>query len=291
MKVKSDFLVKPHTDVRLSHWPTAPKHHKGKHHNDDETADNTADLAALQEVLYASQQRALLIVLQGMDTAGKDGTVRHIFSGVNPAGCNVASFKVPTSLERRHDFLWRCHQKVPALGEIAIFNRSHYEDVLSPVVHGLVTHKQAKQRMVQINDFERMLLENGTTVLKFFLHISQDEQTARLQARLDEPDKNWKLEAGDFHERRYWDDYTETYERILSNTSTSDAPWFVIPADNKPARNVMISSILVDAMRGMKLHYPKPAFEAKGIQLTELKPKAAEKLVERRVAAAGGDSH
>jgi PPK2 family polyphosphate:nucleotide phosphotransferase len=230
-------------------------------------AKHRDQLDNLQEVFYASQQKALLIVLQGMDTAGKDGTIRHIFSGVNPQGCNVTSFKVPTPLEARHDFLWRAHAAVPPRGMIGIFNRSHYEDVLSPRVHKLISDKVARQRLDDINEFEDMLTDNNVVILKFFLHISNEEQTRRLQSRIDTPDKHWKLSEADFHEREFWPRYQDAYDGILSATSRKHAPWFVIPSDHKLYRNVAISQIIVDAMQGLKLQYPAPTFDASQIKL------------------------
>ena len=181
-------------------------------------------LADLQDVFYAGQQKALLIVLQGMDTAGKDGTISHIFSGVNPQGCDVAAFKVPTPLEARHDFLWRVHAQVPPRGMIGIFNRSHYEDVLSPRVHKLISAKRHARRLDDINEFESMLADNDVVILKFFLHISRDEQTRRLQSRIDDPHKHWKLSEADFHERKFWPQYTAAYEDILRPPATSTPP-------------------------------------------------------------------
>ncbi len=267
MKLKSPWLVKPHTKVRLRDCRTSVK--------DDLTPEKAAAvltahrerLAKLQEVLYASQEQAVLIVLQGMDTAGKDGTISHIFSGVNPQGCDVASFKVPTPLEARHDFLWRCHAAVPARGMIVVFNRSHYEDVLSPRVHKLMTAKTARRHMDDINQFESMLVDNGTVVLKFFLHISEDEQKKRLQARLDDPAKHWKFSAADLAERKFWSEYQEAYEDVLAHTSQKHAPWFVIPSDHKHFRNLTISGILVDALDGLKLKYPKPTVDVSTIKL------------------------
>ncbi len=224
-------------------------------------------IVSMQEVLYAGSERGVLIVLQGMDTAGKDGTIRHIFDGVNPQGCNVTPFKVPTPIEARHDFLWRCHAAVPQRGMIGIFNRSHYEDVLSPRVHGLMKDKTAHQHMQQINDFESMLVDNGICVLKFFLNISHDEQRRRLQARIDAPDKHWKLSAGDFAERKFWDKYLASYEEIFERTSQKHAPWFVIPADHKWYRNVAISGILANALEGMKLKYPKATIDVSTLKL------------------------
>ncbi len=233
----------------------------GSYKNKDEgkaalKASNKA-LRKLQEVLYAGSTNSLLIVLQGMDTAGKDGTIRGIFDGVNPQGCNVASFKVPTPLELKHDFLWRVHPFAPARGMIGIFNRSHYEDVLAPVVHGSITAKIAKQRMQSIVDFETLLTNSGTTILKFFLHISSDEQGKRLRDRINDPDKHWKLSAGDFAERKFWPRYQQAYDDIFEHTSTKSAPWYIIPADHKWHRNAAISTIVVDALKHLKLDYPK----------------------------------
>jgi PPK2 family polyphosphate:nucleotide phosphotransferase len=286
MKLKSPFLVKPHSKVRLSDHPTVA--HPG--FRDEDAAKSILDkhrkqLAELQEVLYASQAKAILIVLQGMDTAGKDGTISHIFSGVNPQGCNVASFKVPTPLEARHDFLWRCHLEVPARGMIGIFNRSHYEDVLSPYVHGLTSAKTARRRMDDITEWESTLADQDVVILKFFLHISHAEQTRRLQERIDMPDKRWKLSPADFEERKFWDKYSEAYEDILRRTSRKHAPWFIIPADHKWFRNVAISQILVDAMQGLKLKYPEPTFNPKGIDLAEESPAAAAKQAKMQVNA------
>lgn len=267
MKLKSRWLIAPHRKVSLAEID--PSFHKGLSEGAAKIAleRHRKSVAGLQELLYASQKRSVLIVLQGMDTAGKDGTISHIFSGVNPQGCDVASFKVPTPLEGRHDFLWRCHEKAPAKGMIAIFNRSHYEQVLSPRVHKTIDAKTAHANMEQIVDFESMLAENGTLILKFFLHISRKEQKARLQSRIDTPDKRWKLSDADLKERAYWDDYTAAYEDILSRTSRKHAPWFVIPADRKWFRNDAISRILVDALSGLKLTYPEPTVDVSKIKL------------------------
>jgi PPK2 family polyphosphate:nucleotide phosphotransferase len=267
MKIKSPWLVKPHTKVRLADCVTSAK---------DDLAPEAAvavltahrdRLAKLQEVLYAGQTHSVLIVLQGMDTAGKDGTISHIFSGVNPQGCNVASFKTPTSLEARHDFLWRCHAQTPPSGMIVVFNRSHYEDVLFPRVHKQITPKEARRHMDEINDFESMLAANNTLILKFFLHISEDEQKKRLQARLDNPDKHWKFSAADLAERAFWPQYQAAYEDVLTHTSKKHAPWFVIPADHKSFRNLAISGIIADALDGLKLKYPKPTVDVSKIKL------------------------
>ena len=283
MKLKSPFLIKPHARVRLSHLSTSA--HPGiadKDAADLVVAKHRTQLDDLQNLFYASQSRALLIVLQGMDTAGKDGTIRHIFSGVNPQGCQVASFKVPTPLEARHDFLWRCQAQVPPRGIIGVFNRSHYEDVLSPRVHGLLDAKTVRRRLDDINAWERTLTDNNVVILKFFLNISYAEQTSRLQARIDTPDKHWKLSPADFAERRFWPKYQSAYEDILTCTSHKHAPWFVIPSDNKWFRNVAISQILVDAMKSLKLKYPKPTFDPTGLKLTDETADSAEKKVKAR---------
>ncbi len=210
-----------------------------------ETKALVLKLDPLQERLYAEGKRALLIVLQAMDTGGKDGVVRHVMRGINPQGCVVTSFKVPTPEERAHDFLWRVHRAVPAKGLIGVFNRSHYEDVLVTRVHGLISKQEAERRFREINDFERMLVDNGTTVLKFALSISKDEQRRRLQARLDDPDKRWKSNPEDMKERRYWSQYQTAYADAISATSTGHAPWYVIPANHKWYRNYLVAKIVV----------------------------------------------
>ena len=220
-----------------------------------------------QEVLYAGAQKGLLIVLQGMDTSGKDGTIRSIFDGINPQGCNVTSFKVPTATEAKHDFLWRVHNAAPARGMIGIFNRSHYEDVLAPRVHDIIDGKTAKRRLAQIADFEAMLSANGIVIRKFFLHISFEEQARRLQARIDDPEKHWKLSEGDFAERKLWGEYQKAYDELLAATSTEDAPWYVIPADHKWHRNVAISSVIAETLQSMDLAYPKPTIDVKKLEI------------------------
>ncbi|HEY4358308.1 MAG TPA: PPK2 family polyphosphate kinase [Acidobacteriaceae bacterium] len=283
MKLKSPFLVKPHDKVRLSQLSTT-EHGEFR---DEAAATAVLDkhrrqLTELQEVFYASQSKALLIVLQGMDTAGKDGAVGHIFSGINPQGCQVASFKVPTPIEARHDFLWRCQAQTPPRGMIGIFNRSHYEDVLSPVVHGFMSPKVARRHMDDINAWEKTLVDNDVVILKFFLHISHAEQTRRLQARIDDPDKHWKLSPSDFAERKYWPQYEAVYDNILSHTSRKHAPWFVIPADHKWFRNVAISGILAETMKALKLHFPKPTFDPQGMNLKKESATSASKKVNKR---------
>ena len=268
MKIKSPYLVKPHTKVRLAKISSSDT---GGFKSEDAAkaalAKHRTQLAELQDVFYASQSKALLIILQGMDTAGKDGTISHIFSGVNPQGCDVAAFKVPTPLESRHDFLWRVHAQVPPRGMIGIFNRSHYEDVLSPRVHKLISHDVASRRLEDINEFESFLADNDVLILKFYLHISRDEQTRRLQSRIENPKKHWKLSDADTLERQYWPKYIDAYDDILSSTSRKHAPWFVIPCDNKWYRNIAISSIIVDLMQSLKLKYPQPTVDASAIKL------------------------
>jgi PPK2 family polyphosphate:nucleotide phosphotransferase len=270
MKFKSPYLIPPHSKVRLSRISTSD--HDGfpdKDAADAIVAKHREQLEALQEVFYASQSKALLIVLQGMDTAGKDGTIRHIFSGINPQGCDVSSFKVPTPLEARHEFLWRCQQRTPPRGMIGIFNRSHYEDALSPWVHGRIDTKTVRRRLKDINAWEQTLANEDVVILKFYLHISHTEQTERLQSRIDTPDKRWKLSPADFEERQFWPKYIDAYEDILRHTSHKHAPWFVIPSDYKWYRNAAISAILVETMRGLNLKYPPPTFNPKGMDLKE----------------------
>jgi PPK2 family polyphosphate:nucleotide phosphotransferase len=219
----------------------------------------SARLTTLQTVLYAEQKHKILIVLQAMDTGGKDGVIRKVFSGINPQGVRIASFKAPTPPELAHDYLWRVHSQVPAKGELVVFNRSHYEDVLITRVHGWIDDATAKRRFRQINNFEAMLVEEGTTILKFFLHISKDEQKQRLQDRLDDPAKTWKFNIGDLAEREKWDDYQRVYEDAINETSSPHAPWHIVPADRKWIRDLYVSSVLVKALEDLNMAYPKPA--------------------------------
>lgn len=212
----------------------------------------------LQELLYAESQHALLIILQGMDTCGKDGTIRKVMAGINVQGCDVVSFKVPSADEISRDFLWRAHRSVPQKGKIGIFNRSHYEDVLVVRVHDLVPKSVWKQRYQQINDFEKMLVENGTVVLKFFLHISKDEQKERLESRINDPAKHWKITEADIRERAYWDDYMQAYEAVLQKCSTEWAPWYIIPANKKWYRNIVITERIVETLEKLDMKFPKP---------------------------------
>ena len=225
------------------------------------TTKNVARIADLQQLLYADARFSLLIVLQGIDASGKDGTTRHLLTGVNPQGVRVTSFKAPSADELGHDYLWRIHNVCPARGMIGLFNRSHYEDVLVVRVHELVTKKIWSQRYRQINQFERHLAENNTIILKFFLHISKDEQRKRLQERIDNPKKNWKMQVKDLDERKLWDDYMRAYDDALTECSTEHAPWHVIPADRKWFRDLAISQIVADTLDGLDLRYPKPTFD------------------------------
>lgn len=268
LKFKSPHLVGPHDKVKLAKLPTVSS--AGPQSPDDaapQLEKHRDKLQKLQEVFYADQQFALLIVLQGMDTAGKDGTIRHIFSGINPQGCQVTSFKTPTPIELRHDFLWRAHLAVPPRGMIGIFNRSHYEDLLFPRVHKQISQKLVRQRIENINQFEDALWDNNVVILKFFLHISHEEQTRRLQARLDDPDKQWKLSPSDFAERKFWPQYQDAYEELLSTTSPRQAPWFVIPADHKWQAHFAISDVLLHAMGELKLKYPEPTVDVSKLAL------------------------
>ena len=213
-------------------------------------------IAVLQEMLYAERDRKVLVVLQGVDCAGKDGTVHQLFRKINPMGLDAARFDVPTSNEIAHDYLWRVHQQVPRSGQIAVFNRSHYEDVLHPFVYGQLDPAALEQRYAQIRDFERMLAETGTVILKIFLHISKDEQRARLQARLDDPEKHWKFDPADLKHRERWDDFHRAYEKAIAETDTPHAPWYIVPADAKPHRDLAVATLLVEALEDMDLRWP-----------------------------------
>jgi PPK2 family polyphosphate:nucleotide phosphotransferase len=254
------YLVEPGKKVKLSEWdPNDTSEFKGgKEQGRVEVLKQNLRLRELQEVLFAEHKHKILIVLQAMDTGGKDGVIQHVFEGVNPNGTRVANFKQPAGEELEHDYLWRVHRQVPAKGELVIFNRSHYEDVLVVRVHKLVPEDTWKQRYDQINDFEEMLAENGTTILKFYLHIDKDEQKRRLQARLDDPNKHWKFRKGDLEERKLWPEYMQAYEDVLNKTSTAIAPWFIVPAHHKWYRDLVISSILVERLEGLKMKFPEP---------------------------------
>ncbi|GCE19732.1 polyphosphate kinase 2 family protein [Dictyobacter kobayashii] len=264
--MSADFLwkVSEGDSVKLKKYDPDYVHPSFKHDNADETlAALGTELGELQELLAAAQHHSVLMILQGMDTSGKDGTIRHVFSHVNPQSCRVNSFKVPTAEEAAHDFLWRIHNVTPPKGVLGIFNRSQYEDVLVVRVHNLVPESVWSHRYKAINHFEKLLADNGTIILKFFLHISQDEQTARLQARVDDKDKAWKISSSDFAERKYWDDYQKAYEDALSQCSTDEAPWYIVPANHKWYRNLVIAKTLVETMRKYKDEW-KSDLEARG---------------------------
>ena len=252
------YLVKPGSKVRLSDWdPNDSSAFEGdKDAGKDVLKEINSDLAKLQEVLFAENKHRILIVLQGMDTSGKDGVISHVFEGVDPQGLKIANFKVPSELELDHDYLWRVHQHTPGKGDIAIFNRSHYEDVLVVRVHELVPKQVWSRRYDQINHFEKLLAEEGCTILKFYLHIDMEEQKARLQARLDDPTKIWKFRLGDLDERRLWPEYIKAYEDVLSKTSTDWAPWYIVPANKKWYRNIVVGKVLTDTLRKLDMKYP-----------------------------------
>lgn len=251
------FRVEPGTQVRLDNVDAS---FKGKHASHDEAlpeiSKHVARMEQLQYLLYADGSRSLLVVLQALDAAGKDGTIRHLFSGMNPQGTSVFGFKQPSAAEAAHDFLWRAHQRVPGKGEIVIFNRSHYEDVLVTRVHNLVPKEVWSKRFDQINDFERLLAANGTAILKFFLHITPEEQLARFKLRLEDPSRQWKISNSDYAERKFWPQYVEAYEEALARTSSAHAPWFVIPANHKWFRDLAISQIIAGTLEDMKLRTP-----------------------------------
>jgi PPK2 family polyphosphate:nucleotide phosphotransferase len=257
VKNMNHYRVKPDKPVNLEDHDAGDT---GDLKSKEEAAERTEQLRqrldALQELLYAEGSRAVLVVLQGIDTAGKDGTIRHVMSGVNPQGCIVTSFKVPTPLEKTHDFLWRIHTACPPHGYIGIFNRSHYEDVLVTRVHDMITDKEAGHRMRQIREFEMILTRNGTRILKFLLHISEKEQKERLLQRLDNVDKRWKFSPQDLKERGYWKAYQKAFEEALSATSTEEAPWFVVPANHKWYRNLVVADCLVQTLEEMDPHPP-----------------------------------
>jgi PPK2 family polyphosphate:nucleotide phosphotransferase len=251
------FIVKPGDTVDLKRIdPAFTEKHLKKADAADEMQRDIEKLCALQYLLYAGAKHALLIVLQGLDAAGKDGTIKHVFSGVDPQGARVHSFKEPTPDELAHDFLWRVHAQTPARGEIVVFNRSHYEDVLVVRVHNLVPKDVWERRYDLINDFERDLVDANTTILKFFLHMSPQEQLERFKARLDDPERQWKISNADYTERTYWPQYVKAYEEVLERTSTPHAPWFIIPSDHKWFRNLVVSKIVVEALESLNLGLP-----------------------------------
>lgn len=255
----SQFRVRPGSIVDLAAIDTTAPAHLEKSEGTARTADLTAELEQLQYLLHADGRQKVLAVIQATDTGGKDGTIRNVFGACNPQGVRIATFKAPSEVELAHDYLWRVHAQTPASGELVVFNRSHYEDVLIVRVHDLVPPDRWKKRYGHIVDFERLLVDEGTTVVKFYLHISKAEQKRRLQARLDDPTKNWKFAKGDLEERKFWDDYQLAFTEMLERTSTESAPWFVVPADNKWYRDLVVSEIMVQTLRSLDMAFPPAA--------------------------------
>lgn len=271
MKINSkDFRVREGDDVSLRKWPTkVDPVYKSKEQYQELLAEHVAKLSSQQQILYASNRYAVLLIFQAMDAAGKDGAISHVMSGVNPQGCQVFSFKHPSATELQHDFLWRTTRDLPERGRIGIFNRSYYEEVLIVRVHPEILRNEAipdtphhdkkvwNDRYRSIMDLERHLYDNGTRIIKFFLHLSKDEQRKRFLARIDEPEKNWKFSLADIEERKLWKRYMKAYEECLGATSTHDAPWYVVPADDKENARLIVSQIILDTFDGLKMAYPK----------------------------------
>lgn len=266
----NDFRVKPDQTVKLHKWPSRiePVHGSKKDYK-TMLKDHVAQLSALQQLLYASNQYAVLLIFQAMDAAGKDGVIKHVMSGVNPQGCQVFSFKHPSATELAHDFLWRTTRNLPERGRIGIFNRSYYEEVLIARVHpeilaregvagaGAQDHSIWRDRYRSITDLERHLSGNGTRIVKFFLHLSKDEQRKRFLKRIDDAEKNWKFSAADIEERQFWDKYMAAYESCLGATSTKEAPWYVVPADDKKTARLIVSRIILGTLEDLGMAYPK----------------------------------
>lgn len=265
------YRVHPDSTVDLSTWSTdtTDGFTAGKEAAAEVLARLNERLADLQQMLYAESKHKVLVVLQGMDTSGKDGTIKHVFRTINPIGVRVTDFKRPNDVELAHDYLWRVHQHTPRNGRISIFNRSHYEDVLVVRVNELQPTSVWSKRYRHIREFERMLADEGTTIVKIFLHISRDEQRRRLQQRLDDPAKHWKFEHGDIAERAHWDAYIAAYEQAIAETSTTTAPWYVIPSDRKWYRNLVISELLIEKLAALDMHYPEPAAGIENIVIAE----------------------
>ncbi|MFC5473208.1 polyphosphate kinase 2 family protein [Paraherbaspirillum soli] len=265
MKAIKQFRVTKQTRIKDQDAEQKPLSGGDKTKDKEQVAELAAQIGVQQEILYAGQQHKLLVVLQGIDTSGKDGTVNGVFSGVNPQGIRIVSFKAPSSIELAHDYLWRVHQQVPQKGEIAVFNRSHYEDVLVTRVHDWIDDSECQRRYAQICDFERMLAETGTTIIKCLLHISKDEQRSRLQERIDDPSKHWKFDMQDLEERKYWDAYQQLFGQAMQATDADHAPWYLIPANSKTHRNLAIASIVLETLNDLKLALPEPKPELSGL--------------------------
>jgi len=267
VKYINQFRVMPDSKVKLKDIdPGFKGYHEAHKDAVKEIEQYQKKLRSLQELFYADGRSSLLICLQGMDTAGKDGTINHILGTMNPQGCRVVGFRQPSTEELAHDFLWRIHQEVPPKGQVAIFNRSHYEDVLIVRVHNLVPQAVWSSRYDLINSFEKELVESNTHILKFYLHISKQEQLSRFKDRLDDPTKQWKISEADYKERHFWDDYTAAYEDVRSRCSTERAPWFIIPSDHKWFRNLAIARIVVEYLEGLDLKFPPPSVDLKHIR-------------------------
>jgi len=268
MELSRRLRVKPGAKVALADIDPAGTHGFDKGRDlEAALAKNIARIDELQYLMYAEHRRALLVVLQGIDASGKDGTIRHVMTGFNPQGCRVTPFKAPTPEELAHDFLWRIHHVVPGKGDAAIFNRSHYEDVLVVRVHELVPAPVWKRRYDQINDFERYLAENGVVIVKFFLHISKDEQKRRLERRIEDSTRQWKVALSDFEERKRWKEYQRAYEDAITKCNTKEAPWYVVPADKKWFRNLAVSQILVETLEALDMRFPKPTVDLASLKL------------------------
>jgi PPK2 family polyphosphate:nucleotide phosphotransferase len=267
-----NYCVLPESQVDLSKFETRYQGEISKKDGKASLKEYSKTLRDLQELLFAEHQQKILIVLQGIDTSGKDSTIRHVFGKVNPQGTKVANFKVPTSRELDHDYLWRVHPHTPGKGEVVIFNRSHYEDVLVVRVHQLVPQEVWEKRYDHINAFEKLLADEGTTILKFFLYISKQEQAERFLARLDRPHKRWKFNPDDLKERDYWEDYRAAFEDMLRRTSTDVAPWYVVPSDRKWYRNLVVASVIVEKLQSLNMQSPAevPDIDSYRAQLTEM---------------------
>ena len=268
MSLRQQLVIKPGTRVRIAAHDAAETHGLTRAAAEATLAKNVDRLEELQYLMHAERRRSLLVVLQGIDASGKDGTIRNVMTAFNPQGCRVTSFKEPTPEELAHDFLWRVHAVTPGKGEVAVFNRSHYEDVLVARVLELVPKSVWARRYEQINRFEEHLAEHDVVIVKLFLHISKDEQRERLQKRLDDPAKHWKVSLGDLEQRKKWEDYTRAYEDAISRCNAAHAPWYVVPADKKWFRNVAVSEILVDTLAGLKMKFPRPAGDYSKIKVT-----------------------
>jgi PPK2 family polyphosphate:nucleotide phosphotransferase len=261
----STYRVKPGVKVRLGRWKTDDDGGLDKKHAEKRFAELTQHIADLQERLYAESKRSVLVVLQAMDAAGKDSTINSVFAPLNPQGVRLFSFKAPNNHELAHDFLWRIHARVPPRGYMGLFNRSHYEDVLIVRVKNLVPEATWRKRYQHIVNFESLLHDEGTRVVKFYLHVSKDYQKDRLQRRLDRPDKHWKFDPGDIAERARWDDYMAAFEDAMGRTSTKDAPWYVVPSEKRWFRNLLIAQVVADVLGSMDIKLPEPTFDPKTI--------------------------